>query len=401
MPTSLVHDRYKSGEGYHVVPPPYTETFMPLKLDMVFHDAPTVNETVPTVLNVEPSPTKPNKDLSQSNRPSTPIIKDWVSDSEDETEGESMPTQKATSFVHTSEHVKTPRTFVKPDCDYYEKKMVQKPVMNHAMRGNHQHYARMTHPHSHRHVVPTTVLTRSRIVPITAARPVTTDVNAVQGVKGNWGNPQHALKDKGVIDSGCSRHMTGNISYISDFEEIIGGYVAFGGNPKAGKITGKDTECIVLSFDFKLPDDNRVLLRVPRENNMYNVDLKNIFCGMKGIKREFSVARTPQQNGTAERKNMTLIEAARTMLEDSLLAIPFWAEAVNTACYVQNRVLVTKPNNKTPYELLLGRTPSIGFMRPFGCPVTILNTLDPLGSGPTWLFDIDTLTQSKNYQPVV
>nr|GFB66621.1 ribonuclease H-like domain-containing protein [Tanacetum cinerariifolium] len=67
------------------------------------------------------------------------------------------------------------------------------------------------------------------------------------------------------------------------------------------------------------------------------------------------------------------------MLADSLLPIPFWAEVVNTACYVQNRVLVTKPYNKTPYELLLGRTPSIGFMRSFGCHVTMLNTLDPLG----------------------
>nr|GFC43754.1 ribonuclease H-like domain-containing protein [Tanacetum cinerariifolium] len=66
------------------------------------------------------------------------------------------------------------------------------------------------------------------------------------------------------------------------------------------------------------------------------------------------------------------------MLADSLLPIPFWAEAVNTACYVQNRVLVTKPHNKTPYELLHGRTPSIGFMRPFGCLVTIVNTLDSL-----------------------
>nr|GEV44886.1 hypothetical protein [Tanacetum cinerariifolium] len=85
------------------------------------------------------------------------------------------------------------------------------------------------------------------------------------------------------------------------------------------------------------------------------------------------------QNSIAERKNRTLIEAARTLLADSLLPIPFWAEAVNTACYVQNRVLVTQPHNKTPYELLHGRLPSIGFMRPFGCPVTILNTLDPLG----------------------
>ncbi|GJU97996.1 putative ribonuclease H-like domain-containing protein [Tanacetum coccineum] len=65
----------------------------------------------------------------------------------------------------------------------------------------------------------------------------------------------------------------------------------------------------------------------------------NELCAKKGIKREFSVARTPQQNGVAERKNRTLIEAARTMLADSLLPIPFWAEAVNTACYVLNRVL--------------------------------------------------------------
>nr|GFB87632.1 hypothetical protein [Tanacetum cinerariifolium] len=86
-----------------------------------------------------------------------------------------------------------------------------------------------------------------------------------------------------------------------------------------------------------------------------------------------------KQNGIAERKNKTLIEAARTLLADSLLPIPFWVEAVNTAWYIQNRVLVTKPHNKTPYELLHGRLPSIGFMRPFGCPITILNTLDPLG----------------------
>nr|GFD43143.1 retrovirus-related Pol polyprotein from transposon TNT 1-94 [Tanacetum cinerariifolium] len=78
-------------------------------------------------------------------------------------------------------------------------------------------------------------------------------------------------------------------------------------------------------------------------------------------------------------KNRTLIEAARTLLADSLLPIPFWAKAVNTACYVQNRVLVTKPHNKIPYELLHGRLRSIGFMRSFGCPVTILNTLDLFG----------------------
>ncbi|GJR21401.1 putative ribonuclease H-like domain-containing protein [Tanacetum coccineum] len=176
--------------------------------------------------------------------------------------------------------------------------------------------------------------------------------------------------------------------------------------------------------------------------------LMNEFCAKKGIKREYSIARTPQQNGVAERKNRTLIEAARTMLADSLLPIQFWAEAVNTACYVLNRVLVTKPQMKTPYEILMGRSPNISFMRPFGCPLTILNTLDHLGKfdgkseegyllgystnskgfrvynrvtrkvqdclhvnflenqenqkgkGPDWMFDLELLTPSMNYIPV-
>nr|GEV21610.1 putative ribonuclease H-like domain-containing protein [Tanacetum cinerariifolium] len=522
--------------------------------------------------------------------------------------------------------------------------------VNHLIKDCNFHAKKMTKPTQRNHV-----LTQSKPVLNTAVRPVSAArpnisalvVSTAQVKQGTWSNPQQALKDKGVIDSGCSRHMTRNMSYLSDFEELNGGYVAFGGNPKGGKITGKgkiktgkldfddvyfvkelkfnlfsviqmcdkknsvlftDTECLVLSPDFKLPDENQVLLRVPRENNMYNVNLKNIihsgdltclfakatldesnlwhrrlghinfktinklvksnlvrglptkvfktdnscvsckkgkqhrasckskpvsfidqplfklhldlfgptfvkslskksyclgitddysrftwvfflatkdetspilktfitglenqlslkvkvirsdngtefknsdlnqFCGLKRIKKENSVPRTPQQNGIAERKNRTLIEAARTMLADSLLPILFWAEAVNTACYVQNRVLVTKPQNKTPYELLHSRTPSIGFMRPFGCPVTILNTLDPLGkfkgkvdegflvgysskafgvfnsrtriiqetlhvnflenkpnvagTGPTWLFDINSLTMTMNYQPV-
>ncbi|GKF30838.1 putative ribonuclease H-like domain-containing protein [Tanacetum coccineum] len=107
----------------------------------------------------------------------------------------------------------------------------------------------------------------------------------------------------------------------------------------------------------------------------------NEFRAKKGIKREFSVARTPQQNGVTERKNRTLIEAARTMLADSLVPIPFWAEAVNTAYYVLNRVLVTKPQNKTPYELLIDQ-PNVA------------------GSGPDWMFDLDFLTNKMNYIPV-
>nr|GFB61837.1 retrovirus-related Pol polyprotein from transposon TNT 1-94 [Tanacetum cinerariifolium] len=105
----------------------------------------------------------------------------------------------------------------------------------------------------------------------------------------------------------------------------------------------------------------------------------NDFCSRKGIKREFSNSRTLQQNGVAERRNRTLIEAARTMLADTKLPVTFWAEAVNTACYVQNRVLVNKSQNKTSYELFNSRTPAIGFPKPFGCHVMILNTLDHLG----------------------
>nr|GEV87758.1 hypothetical protein [Tanacetum cinerariifolium] len=85
---SPIYDRYQSGEGYHAVPPFYTGTFMPPKPDLVFHDAPNVNETVHTTFNIELSPTTPDKDLSHTHRPSTPIIEDWVSESEDDSEAE-------------------------------------------------------------------------------------------------------------------------------------------------------------------------------------------------------------------------------------------------------------------------------------------------------------------------
>jgi hypothetical protein len=67
------------------------------------------------------------------------------------------------------------------------------------------------------------------------------------------------------------------------------------------------------------------------------------------------------------------------MLADSQLPVPFWAEAVSASCYVLNRVLVTKPQMKTPYELLMGKKPNIKFMKPFGFPLIILNTVDTLG----------------------
>nr|GFA49173.1 ribonuclease H-like domain-containing protein [Tanacetum cinerariifolium] len=106
-----------------------------------------------------------------------------------------------------------------------------------------------------------------------------------------------------------------------------------------------------------VPQGGLTCLFVKATSDESTLWVMNRLCEMKGNKREFSVAMTPQQNGVAERKNRTLIDAARTMLADLKLPTTFWAEAVNTACYVQNRVLVIKPHNKTPYELFLGTAP--------------------------------------------
>ncbi|GJX80602.1 putative ribonuclease H-like domain-containing protein [Tanacetum coccineum] len=521
------------------------------------------------------------------------------------------------------------------NCTYHQNKKVVSG--NNYNRVDNYYYAKTSHYRTHKNVTPRVVLLRTGLKPLSTAKPVytahpkptvhcarpkthffksaqstvqrpfykkpaltnrhfnhkvntvrprvintarqnRTSVNAARANRFNAGKPQH--DDKGFVDSGCSRHMTGNIAYLSDFKQFNGGYVAFGEGAYGGKISRKgtlktanldfedvyfvnelkfnlfsvsqmcdkknyvlftDTECLVLSPNFKLPDENQILLKVPRKDNMYSFDMKNIvpkesltclvakatldesmlwhrrlghinfkninklvkdnlvrglptkrfendqtcvaclkgkqhrasckskvlnpitkplfmlhmdlfgptfvsslmhkkyclvvtddysrftwvfflttkdetseilkrfikeienlvdkkvkiirsdngtefknkvmddFCREKGIKREYSVARTPQQNGVAERRNRTLIEAARTMLADSKLPTTFWAEAVSTACYVQNRVLVVKPHNKTPYELFRGFKPALSFMRPFGCHVTILNTLDSLG----------------------
>ncbi|KAD5960963.1 hypothetical protein E3N88_12436 [Mikania micrantha] len=262
-----------------------------------------------------------------------------------------------------------------------------------------------------------------------------------------------------IVDSGCSRHMTGNKTHQHKYEPFFGGSVAFGSDPVGGYITGRGTITNGKKPGFVVPND-QILLRAPRRNNMYMLDMStvaplsniscfvskasldesslwhrrlchckksrytwvfflstkdetaetlksfilrvenesdhhvkiirsdqgtefknhvlNSFCESKGITRQFSAPRTPQQNGVAERKNRTLIEAARTMLSDVKLPLTFWAEAVNTACYVQNRVLVVKAHGMNPYEIWHKRKPFIGFLKPFGCQCTILNTKDHL-----------------------
>nr|GEV89024.1 hypothetical protein [Tanacetum cinerariifolium] len=289
--------RFQPSDGYHAVPPPYTGIFMPPKPDLVFNTAHTTVETDHPAFTIQLSPTKPEQDLSHTNRPTTPIIEDWVSDSKDESETKAP--HIVLSFVQTTKQVKSPRPSVqhaetsihaatpKPtNCDYHEKKMAKPTARNHVHKGYHKEYAPMTSQNPQKQMVPAVVLTQSKPVSITAVRPVSADVpkskvarpkhatpiitktnspirrhiTRYAGKMGmetkmpnsrpcfsqhkcindpKKGNPQHALKDKGVIDSGCSRHMTGNMSYLSDFEEVNGRYVAFGGNPKGGKISRK------------------------------------------------------------------------------------------------------------------------------------------------------------------
>ncbi|KAJ9556103.1 hypothetical protein OSB04_010717 [Centaurea solstitialis] len=92
-----------------------------------------------------------------------------------------------------------------------------------------------------------------------------------------------------------------------------------------------------------------------------------------GIKHTFAAVRTPQQNGVVERRNRTLVEAARTMLAYSKLPMFLWAEAVDTACYTQNRSIVNNRFGKTPYELINNQVPNIGHFRVFGCRCFVLN----------------------------
>ncbi|KAJ9547096.1 hypothetical protein OSB04_019639 [Centaurea solstitialis] len=93
----------------------------------------------------------------------------------------------------------------------------------------------------------------------------------------------------------------------------------------------------------------------------------------------FSAPRTPQQNGVVERKNRFLVEAARTMLNASGLPLTFWAKAVSTACYTQNRSLVVKQFKKTSYQLLYNKRPNIKFFHVFGCKCFVLNDREPVG----------------------
>ncbi|KAH9762390.1 hypothetical protein KPL70_000794 [Citrus sinensis] len=228
-------------------------------------------------------------------------------------------------------------------------------------------------------------------------------------------------KNKWYLDSGCSRHMTGNYSWFSSFTKIEnGGDVSFGDNSK-GKIIGignvdlfgpsryaslsgkfyafvivddysRYTWVLFLANKDDAIDAFRIFCKKVQNEKGYSItcirsdhggEFENHafenFCNDFGIEHQFSSPRTLQQNGVVERKNRSIQEMARTMLNENSLLKYFWAEAVNTACYVLNQVLIRPNLNKTPYELWKDRKPNIGYFKVFGCKCFVLNTKDNLG----------------------
>nr|GEV10822.1 hypothetical protein [Tanacetum cinerariifolium] len=240
-------------------------------------------------------------------------------------------------------------------------------------------------------------------------------------------------------------YMIGNISYLLDFEELNGGYVAFGGNPKGGKIskkgkirTGKldfddvsffkelkynlfsvsqmcdkknsvlftDTECLILSPEFKLPGENQVLLRVPRENNMYNVNVKNIVSS-RDLTCLFGKAKIDESNLWHRRLGHINFKTINKLVKGNLVrGLPTKVFENDNTCVACKKgkqhgaSCKTKPVSSVNQPLY--RPPSIGFMRPFGCPVTILNTLDSLGKfdGKSKKHDDKTKREAKGKSPV-
>ncbi|GJV84547.1 ribonuclease H-like domain-containing protein [Tanacetum coccineum] len=442
-------------------------------------------------------------------------------------------------FVKPKQQEKTARKTVNHvDCKKVNQKQFQntKPIWNNAKRVNHHNFAKKTHPYPKKNIVPGAVLMKSGQVSLNIASQVNTAhpkitmnsarlmtnlsksahstpravVNAarpnavVNAVKGNNVNAVKASacwvwKPKTKVLDHVSKHNSASITlkkfdYVdaqgrSNYEEIDGGYVAFGGNPKGGKITGRgtiktgnldfenvyfvkelkfnlfsvlqmcdkknnvlfnDTECIVLSPNFKLTDESQVLLKVPRKNNMYSVDLKNI-VPKGGLTCLFAKATSDESElwhrrlGHINFKTMNKL-VKRNLVRDNYSRFSwvfFLATKDETSSILKSfitgvenlidqKVKVIRCDNGTKFKnkemnqfckrkgkfdgkadegLFVGYSIYSKAFRVFNCRTRIVeenlhvqfseNTPNIAGSGPNWLFDIDALTKSMNYKPVV
>ncbi|GKC26935.1 putative ribonuclease H-like domain-containing protein [Tanacetum coccineum] len=477
---SQISDNSRKGLRYNVVPPPPMGLFAPPSIDLSNYGveefkqpefegyAGKVNKSVCENSSNEIKKTPYAPIIKQANQPKIPLININLS----------KLINLGKSFNHLIKH-----------CDFRDKKMVQKhvmnnvrkgtgqrevrPVWNNVMRTNHQNFS-----NSRRNFATTAVLTKSGIVPIStarqsslrvaapvcAARPINTatskplvnvakprtnafrkshslsrrpfyqqialknrilnnkvntakinSINTAKGTRvtsaiGKQGingvkssadscDPQVALKDTGIFDNGCSRHMTGNKCYLIVYQDYDGGFVAFAGSSKEGKIIRKgkirtgnldfedvyfvkelkfnlfsvsqmrdkknsvlftETECLILSPDFKLPDENQVVLKIPRKDNMYSFDLKNI------VHSKVTILNTLDHLGKFDGKADKGVLVGYSINSKAFRVYNHRTKIVEENMYVN--FLENKPN------------------------VT--------GNRPEWLFDIDSLTNTMNYQPV-
>nr|GEV63046.1 ribonuclease H-like domain-containing protein [Tanacetum cinerariifolium] len=313
-----IMDKCKTVLGYNAVPPPYTGNFIQPKPDLAYHSLDDfVDESVSEFV-VEKPTVDSNKLKTIRKENGATIIEDWVSESEEEDEPKSQSVKPNFTKI---EFVK-PKTNKKPveqiRQDTYTSRKGNKRNWNQQIKINQKvNTVRATHVNTARPKAVLNVVQRNQVNAVKASaywvwRPKHKGLDHVSKNNG----ASITLKKFDYVDAkGRSKHMTGNKSYLIDYEEINGGFVAFGGNSKGGKITRKDkirtgkldfedvyfvkelkfnifsvsqmfnkknsvlftdTTCVVLSPDFKLTDESLVLLKVPRKDNMYSVDLKNV-----------------------------------------------------------------------------------------------------------------------------
>ncbi|GJV50853.1 ribonuclease H-like domain-containing protein [Tanacetum coccineum] len=406
----LENDKSRSDKGYHTVPLPLIGTFTPAKPDLIFIDEQVKSEFLDVVTNVTSNDVKTvelNHELVDKsvfniveanavrmNNSSAPIIKDWNSDDESEVE----PIDKDKTARSSTEKIK----FIKTARETVEKILCK---------------TRTTKNVNTVRVKDTTA--RERAV-VTENKGIW--ANAVKA-SACWDSPQQKVyKEKGVIDSGCSRHMTGNKCYLTEYEDYNGGFVSFrdskGRISRKGKIkTGTldfddvyfcnelkynlfsvsqicdkknyvlftDIECLVLSSDFMLLDESQVLLRVPRKDNIYSVDLKSV-VPTGGLTCLFAKVTIDESNIWHRR-----LRCPVTILNTRDHLGKF--DGKGDEGYFVGYYVVSKAmrvfNKRTR---IVEKTLNIRFLE---------NSPNVKGNGPDWLFYDDFLTISMNYVPVV
>nr|GEV36994.1 ribonuclease H-like domain-containing protein [Tanacetum cinerariifolium] len=325
-----VNDRFKKGKRYHAVPPSYTGNYMPPRADLSFagfdnsifksKESDSKDENVFKPKDVKKT-VKPRlekieflnaRNTTVKNENKAKIPRKFSQSPRVLTKSGQVPinTAKQSSYrvaalVSTARHVNT---------------ATSRPHVNNALPITYSYFkahSPVRRLFNQKSVAKTNnfneKVNTAKVNNVTTARPKAI-VSAAEGNRNN-GNLQYALQDQEIFVSGCSRHLTGNKSYIIDYQKIDGGFVAFGRNAKGGKITKKgkirtgkldfedvyfvkelkfnlfsvsqmcekknsvlftDTECVVLSPDFKLLDESQVLLKVLRNNSMYSFYLKNV-----------------------------------------------------------------------------------------------------------------------------